>query len=328
MFSDILAPFFIGGLLAYIFHPLVSKIESKLKISRGIFSAILILSIFIILVIALIFLIPYIQSQLLGILHSVPEYVGIIQGKLTKIAAQFSNVLSQQDIVYMKDGIAKLINSVLNWGVGIFSSLLSKGVFVANILSVIVLTPVVAIFFLKDWPTIIQKFDDLFPQKYRKITHELMGKINLTLAQFMRGQMMLASVLMIYYGISLSIISVPGSLVIALIASLFSFIPYFAISFGFIAAFTSGFFAGFSGMENMILFFIFLLGGILEGVILGPILVGQRVGLHPLWTLFSVLVGGKIAGFLGVLVAVPIAAVCGVLIRFALDRYFSSRYYQ
>ncbi len=328
LFIEILLPFTIGMIFAYIFHPLVSKIEIKMKIPRSVTSSFLVLSFFSALILFFSFLIPYVQNQLIYFAQNMPEYVQNIQDKITKIGSQFSNFLSDQDLAYIKEGLSNSIRGLINWSVHFISHMLSKGFAVANTLSLILITPVVAIFFLKDWPKFVWNLEHLLPRRYSSTVLSLLKQINQKLALFARGQMFIGFILIVYYGLSLSIIKIDGAVIIALISGLFSFIPYFAVSFGLIASFISAFFSNFDSLQNMILLSIYICGGILEGAVLGPLLIGNSIGLHPLWILFSVMAGAKIAGFIGILIAVPTAAILGVIVRFAISKYLESSYYQ
>jgi predicted PurR-regulated permease PerM len=328
LFLEILLPFTIGMIFAYIFHPLVSKIETVMKIPRSITASTLVLAFFSGLVLFFVFLIPYIQSQLVYFARHMPEYIQATQAQITKIGSQFSDFLSDQDLIYMKEGISNTINSLINWSVHFVSGVLSKSSAAANILALILITPIVAIFFLKDWPKFVWGLEHLLPRRYSATAQQLLKQINQKLALFARGQVLIGFILIVYYALVLSILKVDGALLIALISGLFSFIPYFAISFGFISAFLSGFFADFSSLQNVGLLCVYICGGILEGAVLGPLLIGNSIGLHPLWILFSVMAGAKIAGFMGVLIAVPTAAILGVIIRFGISKYLDSSYYQ
>jgi predicted PurR-regulated permease PerM len=257
-----------------------------------------------------------------------PDYIKVIEHQVTKIALQFSDFLSEKDIAYIQEGVSNSIHGVIDWCVNFASGLLSKGFVVANILSLIIITPIVAIFFLKDWPRFVEELDLLMPKRYRSIIRQLCTEMNQKLSFFVRGQAVIAFILMMYYTVSLSILKLEGALLIGIVAGLFSFIPYFAVSFGFIMSLFSGFLGNFEFMGYMGILGVFIIGSMLEGAILSPLLIGNSVGLHPLWIVFSVMSGAKIVGFMGVIIAVPTAAIVGVLIRFGIRKYLESSYYR
>jgi len=327
-FMDILLPFLIGMVFAYIFDPFVSKLEGKFKIPRAMTSSALVLALFSVLVVFCIVLIPYIQTQLIYFAQNMPEYIKIIQDQVTSIAHKFSDFFPEQDISYIKEGISNILHGGIDWGVRFASGLLSKGLVFANILSLIVITPIVAIFFLKDWPRFVGKIENLVPRRYNDIVFSIVTDIHQKLGLWMRGQAVIAFILIFYYGTALSVLKVESGVFIALISGLFSFVPYFAVSFGFVASMLSGVFSNFSAGGYFAILGVFVVGGILEGALLGPLLIGNSIGLHPLWIVFSVMAGAKMAGFMGVLIAVPMAAILGVVIRFCIGKYLESEYYK
>ncbi len=327
-FFDILLPFLIGMVFAYLFDPLVSILEQKLKIPRAISSSALVLGLFAVLVVFCIILIPYIQAQLVYLVHNMPQYIKLIQDQVTKLANKFSDFFPEQDISSIKEGVSNILHGFVDWGVVFASGLLSKGLVFANILSLIIITPIVAIFFLKDWPNFVGKIENLVPRRYSETVFKIAKDMHQKLRFWVRGQALIAFILILYYSTALSIIQVGSSVFIALISGLFSFIPYFAVSFGFVASIFSGVFSNFGGAGYMAILVVFILGGLIEGAVLSPLLIGNSVGLHPLWIVFAVMAGAKIGGFMGVLIAVPVAAVLGVVIRFSIQQYLQSAYYK
>jgi predicted PurR-regulated permease PerM len=198
---------------------------------------------------------------------------------------------------------------------------------IANLLSLFFITPVVTFYLLRDWDRIVAKIDALLPRQHAGVIRAQSREIDTTLAGFARGQATVCLILATYYATALMIAGLPFGLVVGMAAGLLTFIPYLGAIGGFVIAFGIALvnFDGWSGPIAVAA--IFAAGQVVEGNVLTPKLVGDRVGLHPVWIIFALLAGGTLFGFLGLLLAVPVSAGIGVLVRFALSRYLASPVY-
>jgi predicted PurR-regulated permease PerM len=189
------------------------------------------------------------------------------------------------------------------------------------------ITPIVAFFLLRDWPRIVAGVDSWLPRHHLGTIREQARLVDLTLAGFMRGQLLVCLGTGIYYAVALTVIHLDFGLIIGILAGILTFIPYVGFATGFVLAMGLALlqFGTFSGM--LWVFAVFAIGQVLEGNVLSPKLVGERVHLHPVWVIFALLAFGSVLGFVGVLIALPAAAVTGVLVRFALGRYLASPLY-
>jgi predicted PurR-regulated permease PerM len=195
-----------------------------------------------------------------------------------------------------------------------------------NIVSLLVITPVVSFYLLRDWNKLVDTVDSWLPRDHRDTIRGLLQDINHSIAGFLRGQMSVCALLGLFYGLGLAVLGLEGGLVVGLVAGLISFIPYVGSITGFIASIILAAvqFGPTAWLMLGLTAGLFALGQFIEGNFLTPKLVGSRVGLHPVWVIFALLAGGSLFGFVGVMVAVPMAAAIGVLIRFALAQYLAS----
>ncbi|MGH7186923.1 MAG: AI-2E family transporter, partial [Pseudomonadota bacterium] len=214
-----------------------------------------------------------------------------------------------------------------NWTLQALGGLLSGGLALVNILSLLFITPVVTFYLLRDWDRIVKQIDALLPREHAETIREQARLVNETLSGFVRGQATVCFLLGGFYAVALSLAGLDFGLVIGLIAGALSFIPFVGTIFGFVASVGLAF-AQFDQWHRIaIVVAIFLVGQFVEGNFLTPKLVGDRVRLHPVWIIFALLAGAALFGFVGLLLAVPVAAVIGVLIRFAVSRYTASPLY-
>ena len=216
---------------------------------------------------------------------------------------------------------------MLSWATDIVAGVLSGGAAVANTLSLIIITPVVTFYLLRDWDNIAATVDGWLPRAQAPTIRELASEVDRTLAGFLRGQGTVCLLLGVFYAIGLTVAGLDFGLVIGLIAGLLSFIPYVGSIVGLLLSVGLAFLQFDDWLRVAVVAGIFFVGQALEGNVLTPRLVGGRVGLHPVWVIFAILAGGTLFGFVGVLLAVPVAAVIGVGTRFALTRYLDSPYY-
>jgi len=212
---------------------------------------------------------------------------------------------------------------------GVLTGLLGGGQAIFNVLSLLVITPVVGFYLLRDWDHMIARINDYLPLDHAETIREQAREIDKVLAGFVRGQMLVCLFLAGFYGIGLTALGLQFGLFIGVTAGMISFIPYVGTTLGFVASvgiaiaqywnepLWIGLVAG-----------VFILGQLIEGNVLHPVLIGDRVGLHPVWIMFALLAGGSLFGFVGILIAVPLFAVIGVLTRFALERYRESYLYR
>ena len=218
-------------------------------------------------------------------------------------------------------------SGLIKWSTKMLGGVIDGGAAIADLLSLFLITPLVAFYLLRDWDLIVEKVYGWFPIRHKDTLQEQLNEIDKKLAAFVRGQGTVCLILASYYAITLTMTGLEFGVVIGVFAGLISFVPFVGAIFGGLLSIGLAYLQFEAWTNIVIIAGIFMLGQILEGYILTPKFIGEAVGLHPVWVIFSLLAGGALFGFLGVLLALPMAAIVGVLFRFCIDRYKNSSYY-
>jgi predicted PurR-regulated permease PerM len=327
LFREILLPFVAGMAIAYLLDPLTDRLETA-KLPRSL-AATLVMAVFFAALLGLLLLfIPLLQAQLTGFIERLPDYEAALRERFLPLLELAQARLSPEDMERLRAAAGGLTANALSWfGIAI-GSLWREGMAFVNLLGLIFITPVVAFYMLRDWDRIIDRIDGWLPRKQADIAREQFAGIDKMLSGFVRGQLSVCFLLGAFYGIGLSLVGLDFGLVVGLLTGLFSFVPIFGMLAGMLLAFILAL-AQFSEWTPFALIgAVFLAGQLIEGQFLTPKLVGERVGLHPVWVIFALLAGGVLFGALGLLLAVPVAATIGVLMRFALGQYLSGPLYR
>jgi predicted PurR-regulated permease PerM len=323
----ILLPFVAGMAIAYFLDPLCDRLEA-LGFSRSWAVAIVGIGFVLIVAAALLVVLPMLQNQVVELANRLPGYATKLSQhllpQLQALAARFG-IASLSDLGSNAAGQA---GSLVGWLGKALLRVFSSGVALANLLSLLFITPVVAFYLLRDWDRLVAHVDGLLPRAHAAVIRAQLREIDRSLAGFARGQATVCLLLAIYYAVGLSLAGLDFGLAVGLGIGLFSFVPYVGSIAGFITAVGIALAQFDSWLSIGLVVTIFAVGQFLEGNVLAPRLVGNRVGLHPVWVIFALLAGGALFGFVGLLLAMPVAAVAGVLIRFAVARYRDSPYYR
>jgi predicted PurR-regulated permease PerM len=326
LLSSILLPFVAGMLTAYFLDPVADRLEAR-KIPRGIATALILLAFFLCGAGVITLLFPMLQRQIVDLAILLPGMVDAARQSIEPILREFLAGLPPDTMAEIKTSVGNIAGKVASWVTGMLASVWSGGVALFNMISLVVVTPVVAFYLLRDWDLITAKIDSWLPLGARPTIRDQLGEIDLTLAAFVRGQATVCLVLALVYGVGLSVIGLKSGLLVGLGAGLISFIPYLGAATGLTVGVGIALFQFDSWVTIATVAGIFLFGQTLESYVLTPRLVGDKVGLHPVWIIFALMAGGALFGFTGILLAVPVAAVIGVLSRFAIKRYLESPLY-
>lgn len=326
IFSSILLPFVVAMALAYFLDPVADRLETW-GLSR-LWATVVILVVFILVfILALMIIVPVLVAQAADFIERLPTYVTQLQALLTA-ESQILPAWMNDQIASIKVGFSGALAEGAGFLSKLFQQIWNSGKALVDIASLFVITPVVAFYLLLDWDDMVAKVDSWIPRDNVKTVRELSRKIDDAIAGFVRGQGSLCIILGVFYAISLSLAGLNFGLLIGMFAGLISFIPYVGSLIGLILSVGVAVvqFWPEYGMVALIVV-IFAVGQFFEGNILQPKLVGSRIGLHPVWLMFSLLAFAAIFGFVGMLVAVPAAAAVAVLVRFAIERYLDSDLY-
>ena len=326
LLSGILLPFVAGLAIAYLLNPLTDRLV-KLGIPRMI-AALLIIAVAVLAFIVIILLVaPLLGSQLSSLISAIPGYVTKLQVLINDQSKPWLQKLLGAGFSPQKS-FGDLVTQGMGWITTFLKSLWSGGQALVSLFSLIVVAPVVAFYLITDWHRMIDTVDSWVPVQHRETVRALAHEADATISGYVRGQTTVCVVLGSFYAIGLTLSGLNFGLLIGLISGLISFIPYVGSMTGLVLSLgvaVAQFWPHYTSI--FIVLGVFLVGQFLEGNVLSPKLVGESVGLHPVWVIFALLAFGYLFGFVGLLVAVPLAATIGVLCRFALRRYLESSFY-
>jgi len=326
LLSEILLPFVAGLAIAYLLTPLTDRLE-RFGINR-LAAALLIIAVVVLALVYLILLVaPIVGTQLTSFIDSVPGNVARLQALLGDPSRPWLQKLLGAGFSADKS-IGDLVTQGVGWLTTFLRSLWSGGRALVSLFSLVVVTPVVAFYLIYDWHRMIRSVDSWVPIQYRDTVRELAREVDAAIAGFLRGQTAVCLILGSFYAVALTLTGLNFGLLIGLISGLITFIPYVGSMTGLVLSLgvaVAQFWPAYGWI--LIVLGIFLVGQFVEGNVLAPKLVGESVGIHPVWLIFALLAFGYLFGFVGLLVAVPLAATIGVLARFALRRYLESSLY-
>ena len=322
---EILLPFVAGMALAYLLDPLASRVE-RLGMNRLVASLIIIGAVVLVFVVLILIFVPLLLGQVGAFIERLPAYVERLQALAMDPNREWLRKIVGDGVADAK--IGDLVRQGAGWITAFIRSLWSGGQALISIFSLVVVTPVVAFYLLYDWDRMVATVDGWIPLHHRDTVHALMREMNEAIAGFVRGQTAVCLILGSFYAVALTLAGLNFGLLIGLASGLITFIPYVGSMTGLVVA-TGVAIAQFWPEYTPILIVlgIFFVGQFLEGYVLSPKLVGESVGLHPVWLMFALFAFGYLFGFVGLLIAVPLAAIIGVLLRFALRRYLESPFY-
>ncbi|HEY8565393.1 MAG TPA: AI-2E family transporter [Beijerinckiaceae bacterium] len=325
---DVLLPFVAGLALAYLLDPIADRLERAHFGRLGATLAILIIFV-LVLVLAIVLVVPLIGHQLAAFSAKLPG----IAARLQQLAAEQGGPLLERiggpdALADMQKSIGDIVGQGANWVGGFLKSLWSGGQAVISLVALLVVTPVVAFYLLIDWDHMVATIDSWVPLRHRETVRRLAREIDGAVAGFIRGQAVVCLLLGTFYAVGLSLIGLNFGALIGMSAGILSFIPFVGSLTGLLLSMGVAivqFWPDWTWIAATLA--IFAAGQFIEGNILSPKLVGASVGLHPVWLMFALLAFGSLFGFLGLLLAVPLAASVGVLARYGLSRYLASPLY-
>lgn len=324
--KGILLPFVVGLGVAYFLDPAADKLE-KWGLSRTLATVTITLGFFLVMAGGVAALAPVLYNQLSALIAEFPNYIQAIQQTYLPRIEEWLAQLGQSGFA-AQDGLSSFSSDIAKLSGGLLSGLAKSWGTVFSLASLVVLTPVVTFYLLRDWDRLLEKVDELLPRDHAQTIREQAREIDRTLASFVRGQVNVCLVLGVFYAILLSLAGLKFAVLIGVIAGLLVIIPYVGTVVSALLSLGIAYTQFDTLGEVAVVGVIFVAGQMLEGYFLTPKLVGSRVGLHPVWVIFGMLAGGALFGFVGIFIAVPVSAVIGVLVRFAIERYKQSEAYQ
>ena len=327
VFRSILLPFIAGMALAYMLDPVADRLEA-MGASRMFATIIILLVFLIIFILSLILLVPVLSHQLSGLIDRMPSYIGQLQSLIASSENEWLQKLIGDGANKIRENLDGLLKQGAGWLTTVLGSIWNSGKALVDILSLFVITPIVAFYLLLDWDQMVARIESWLPRDHKSEVGTITSDINSAIAGFVRGQGAVCLILGSFYAIGLTLAGLNFGLLIGMLAGLISFIPFVGSIIGLILALAVALVQFWPDYTWILLITcIFFLGQFIEGNILQPKLVGESVGLHPVWLMFSLSAFGVLMGFTGLLIAVPVAAAIGVLVRHALAKYLKSPFY-
>jgi len=326
--KPVLLPFLVGMIVAYFLNPVVDKLGDR-NIPRWISALGVLLGFGLIVAVALTITLPLLQNQIGALIDAVPGYIETLRAHYVPWIENWLARFAPEDVEKLRGAAGQSVGEAAGWIGNVLKQIVSSGVALFDIMALMIITPVVAFYMLRDWHKLTHSIDSLFPRRYYDVIQTQLNEIDNTLSGFIRGQALVCLALGLLYSIGLSAVGLKYGAAIGITAGVLSFIPYVGTAFGWITSLILAFIQFDNDWTHIgMVLGVFLLGHVMEAYVLTPRLVGKRVGLHPVWVLFALITGAKLMGFTGVLIAVPAAAVIGVLTRFALRQYKASAVYK
>lgn len=314
--GDVILPFVLGGAVAYMLDPAADWLERR-GLSRALATVVISLGTLVIFAVLALAVVPTLVRQTGALIDTFPAMIGNLQRFLSERVPALMDESST-----LRQSLQALGEMLQSRGAAVLEGVLTSALSLLNILVLVVIVPVVAFYLLLDWDRMVARLDDLLPREHAPVIRDLAYRIDRTLASFIRGQGLVMLILGAYYAVALMLAQLQFGLVVGALAGLLTFIPYVGAIVGGALALGLALFQFWGEWWWIaIIAAIFFSGQFIEGNILTPNLVGSSVGLHPVWLLFALAVFGSLFGFVGMLVAVPVAAAIGVLARFGIEQY-------
>jgi len=327
LFVGILLPFVVAAGIAYFLDPPATRL-TRAGVPRGSAALLLVTGLLAAGLLFALLLYPLILSQLGILISRVPAYVAALQDWAGEVIAHLQQRLGSEYVDgRLRDLVSGQAGSMLGFLAGALTRIVGGGFAIFNVLSLLVVTPVVAFYLLRDWPSVVRRVDGWLPRRYEGVLRAQAVEVDRILSAWLRGQALCCLVLALFYALALQLVGLDLGLIVGIAAGVLSFIPYVGSITGGVTSIGLAFaqFPSWMGVAEVAA--VFVAGQVLEGYVIYPRFLGDRVELHAVWVIFALFAGGAAFGFLGVLLAVPVAAVIGVLARFWLRRYLASPLY-
>ncbi|MEN3791235.1 AI-2E family transporter [Fulvimarina sp. MAC3] len=327
LFSSILLPFVLGMVIAYLLDPVADWFERR-GLSRLMATTVILVLFVVCFIAAILIIVPVVSSQVVNLAERVPDYLDRLQDFAIAARSGPLAFLFTSEESTLEQDFAQLVSDSTSVITSFLSSVWSSSLAFVNFVSLFVVTPVVAFYLLLDWDRMVMKVDNWLPRQHQSTIRRIARDIDLSVAGFVRGQGSVCLILATFYAVGLTLVGLNFGLLIGLFAGLISFIPYIGSMLGLVLSIGVALVQFWPDWPWIIaVAAVFFTGQFFEGNILQPKLVGASVGLHPVWLMFALFAFGALFGFVGLLIAVPAAAVVGVLARFGITKYLDSEMY-
>jgi putative permease len=325
--SDTLAPFMVAFVFAYLLQPVIESNCQRFKLPKwlvtlGIFT--MFLSGFVAIIVLLV---PIIYQQIAVFVTKIPKYKSNFESGIANWSEQLNEINPD-----LGNKVTQSANSFIESAFSLFASFANHiwhyTLATINFFTIVALVPIILYYFLRDWSKIVNSIESVLPMRGKSKVREIFTSINELLSAYIRGQLNICMMLAFYYVLGLNLIGLDLALLLGIISGFLIIIPFIGAMISFLLVMISCYFTFGSGMELFYVVILYVVGHSVEGYILAPKIIGDRIGLHPVWIIFSVFAAGSVFGFMGVVFAIPIAGVIKVLLSHLIDYYKSSNMYK
>jgi len=324
LLSPILMPFVLAAVFAYLGDPLVDRLE-RLRIGRGLAASIVFLVMLLLVALALLLLVPLVQRQIARFIAALPGYVTwLTHAAVPWLEHKLDIPPSEFDASTLIARVREHLGTVGGAAAAVLGYATRSGLALIGVGVAVVLVPVVTFYLLRDWDKLVAHVDGLLPREAQPTIRRLARETDSVLGAFVRGQLLVMLGLAIFYAVALKLVGLDVGPLIGMIAGLVSFVPYLGFIIGIVASVIAALVQFHDAFHLVLVLVVFGVGSLLESYILVPKLVGDRIGLHPVAVIFAVLAFGELFGFVGILLALPMASIAMVLLRFLRERYEAS----
>ena len=324
--SGVLFPFIAGFAVAYFLDPVVDWIEKK-GASRLIATLAVCILFFAVMIGLVIVIAPLLQQQIVGLFAKAPAIIDAVTAWLEPARAALQEKFPGRPLEDFGATSKSFGSAAAAWLIRVLGGIWQGGLALFNAISLVVITPVVSFYLLRDWDDIVAKIDSWLPRRSAPAIRAIFADIDTVIAGFVRGQVIVGLFLAVIYGAGLTLVGLNFGLLIGIAAGLMSFVPYFGMLIGLAVAVAIAVIQFGEWQPVVLVLAVFAVGQILESMFLTPKFVGDKVRLHAVWVIFALMVGGALFGFTGILLGIPVAATIGVVVRFATDQYLESALY-
>ena len=311
--------------VAYFLDPLADRLE-RAGLSRTFATIIITAAFTVVVVLFLIFAVPLLQGQIIDFLGKLPEFFQAARGWAEPLIERWTDKLDPEKTDRADAVIEQFSERAAQFVLAMLGNIWAGGMALVNF-ALLFITPVVTFYLLRDWDSIVARLNSWLPKAQAETIREQARIMDSTLSGFVRGTGMVCLILAVFYAATLSVAGLQFGLAIGLAAGILSFVPYLGSLGGLIICVGLAFLQFDEGWRIAVIAGIFIIGQLAEGMFLTPKLVGDRIRLHPVWVIFAVLGGGTLFGFVGMLIALPVAALVGVIVRFGIGQYLESKIY-
>ncbi len=327
MLADTLAPFLAAFIFAYLLRPLIETFSSKFKLPRSLstFTAYgLFLSGFIAIIVILI---PLIYKQFAIFIRKIPEY----KVNFDVLVLSWSEKLHDIDPNFaekVKSAGQSFIGNIFSTASSLANYVWDYTMATLNFFALVALVPVILYYFLRDWPKMVKSIESLLPRRGKSKIREIFHDINELLSAYIRGQLNICMMLSFYYSIVLTLVGLDLAILLGIMSGFFILIPFIGPAISFSIVLATSYFAFGATSKFAYVAILFIVGATIEGYILTPKIIGDRIGLHPVWIIFAVIAAGSVFGMIGIFFAIPIAGIVKVCLSYLIEYYKSSDIYR